>query len=141
MALSFTKFNCLANDIMIGVHDFNTHTVKAALTNTLPVASQTTFDPVTNHAAPAAANGYTAGGHDTTNVCSAGKMTCTDITITATAGGIGPFRYIVLYNDMSATDALIAWYDYGSSITLANVGDNIVLDFDPTAGVLVGTVT
>lgn len=141
MALTFTKFNCLANDVMIGVHDFQTHTVKAALTNTAPIASQTVFEPVTLHPPPADVNGYTAGGHDTTNVCSAGKVTCTDITITATAGGIGPFRYIILYNDTSATDALIAFYDYASSITLANVGDNIVLDFDPTAGVLVGTVT
>jgi hypothetical protein len=55
-------------------------------------------------------------------------------TWTAT-GAIGPFRYAVLYNDTSADDDLIAWWDYGSSITLNN-GDTFTVDFDPTTGVL-----
>jgi hypothetical protein len=132
---TLTQFTCFKTDIGLEKHNLNTDTIKAALTNTAPVTSQTAFDPVTNHAAPAAANGYTAGGHDTQNAFSAGKLTGTDIVITATAGGIGPFRYVVLYNDDEASDALIGYYDYGSSITLA-VGETLTIDFDGTNGIL-----
>lgn len=135
MAVSLTKYTCFKTDLGLKVHNLNTDTVKAALTNATPNAAHTVFDPVTNHAAPVAANGYTAGGHDTTNLFSAGKMTGTDIVITATAGGIGPFRYIILYNDTASNDELIGYYDYGSSITL-NEGETLTIDFDGTNGIL-----
>lgn len=134
MAVALTKFTAFATEVGLAAHNLNTQTVKAALTNVAPTAGQTVFDPVTNHAAPAAANGYTTGGHDTTNLFSAGKMTGTDIEIIATAGGIGPFRYVVLYNDDSS-DKLIGWYDYGSSITLAE-GEKFTIDFDASNGIL-----
>lgn len=130
---AITFFTSFYNELLIGSHDLNTHTIKVALTNTLPVASQTVFDPITNHPPPAAANGYTTGGHDTQNVCSGGIMTCTDVVITATAGGIGPFRYEVLYNSSSG-DKLVGWIDKGASVTLAS-GDTETVDFNP-AGVI-----
>ncbi|MEW6511891.1 MAG: hypothetical protein AB1428_13145 [Bacteroidota bacterium] len=132
---TFNKFTSFATEVGLKSHNLNTETIKAALTNMAPSAGQTVFDPVTNHPPPAAANGYTAGGHDTQNAWSAGKLTGTDIVITATAGGIGPFRYVVLYNDDNATDMLVGWYDYGSSITLAS-GETFTIDFDGTNGIL-----
>jgi hypothetical protein len=53
----------------------------------------------------------------------------TDLTLTAT-GSVGPFRYVVIYDDTptSPADPLVCWYDYGSSITLAN-GETFVIDF------------
>ena len=125
------KFLDFVEQLGLEQHQLNTDTLKMALTNTLPVNTQTTFDAVTNHAAPAAANGYTTGGEDVTNTWSesAGTATLngTDITITATAGGIGPFQYIVLYNDTNPTDMLVVYYDHGSSITLAD-GESFVID-------------
>lgn len=125
------KFQDFAEQIGLEQHNLNTDTLNVALTNTLPVNTQTVFDAVTNHAAPAAANGYTTGGHDVTNTWSesAGTATLggTDVTITATAGGIGPFQYIVLYNDTNATDMLCLYYNHGSSITLAD-GESYVFD-------------
>ena len=132
---SLTKFTCFKTDLGLKVHDLNADTIKVALTNTAPVTSQTTFDPVTNHAAPAAANGYTARGHDVQNAYSAGKLTGVDVEITATAGGIGPFRYYVLYNEDAASDQLIGYYDRGDSITLAE-GEKVTIDFDGTNGIL-----
>ena len=132
---TLTKFTSFATELGLESHQLNTDEIRAALTNTLPVASQTVFDPVTNHPPPAAANGYTAGGHDVQNLFSAGKLTGTDIVITATAGGIGPFRYVVLYNNTNPTDMLIGWYDYGSSITL-NEGETFTIDFDGVNGIL-----
>jgi hypothetical protein len=134
MAVALTKFTSFATQVGLKQHDLNADTIKAALTNTAPVAGDTVFT-IGAYPAPAAANGYTALGHDTTNLFSAGKMTGTDIVITATAGGIGPFRYVVLYNDTNGTDMLVGWYDYGSSITLLE-GETFTIDFDGTNGIL-----
>lgn len=119
------KFQDFVEQLEKGVHVFGTHTFKVALTNTAPVATQTTWN-TTDHPAPAAANGYPAGGTATTTAISetggTSTVTGTQVVFTATAGGIGPFRYAVLYNDSatSPADAAVSWCDYGSSITLAD---------------------
>ena len=69
------------------------------------------------------------------NLWSAGKLTGTDIVITATSGGIGPFRYVILYNDDNATDMVVGYFDYGSSITL-NEDETFTIDFDASEGVI-----
>ena len=65
------------------------------------------------------------------------KVTGTDIVFTAAGGSIGPLRYAVLYNDSPTSPAkpLIAWWDYGSSITL-NDQETLTVDFDGTNGIL-----
>lgn len=124
MPAAFNKFQDFSEQLIRGVHDFDAHTFKVALTNTAPTATQTSWS-LANHPAPAAANGYTAGGATTTISVSetAGTTTVsgTQVVFTATAGGIGPFRYAILYNDTatSPADAPVGWWDYGSSITLA----------------------
>lgn len=121
---TYNKFQDFAEQVAKGVHNFASHTYKVALTNTLPVATQASLDTVTNHPAPAAANGYSAGGTATTITTSesSGTMTIsgTQVVFTASGGQLGPFRYAILYNDSatSPADALVAWWDYGSSITL-----------------------
>lgn len=122
---AYNKFQDFSEQLVRGVHDWDANTFKIALTNTAPVATQTTWN-TTDHPAPAAANGYTAGGTATTISISETTGTTTvsgtQVVFTATAGGIGPFRYAILYNDSatSPADAAIAWWDYASSITLAD---------------------
>jgi hypothetical protein len=131
---SFVKFNKFLEQLCEKKYDFSADTLKFALTNTAPTAAtDTVFLPGTLHPPPAAANGYTAGGHSATiasHAESGGTFTlacATDVVITATAGGIGPFRYVILYDDTAASDELIGYWDYGSSITLA-VGETFTID-------------
>lgn len=142
---SFNKFNCFVENLSEGVHNLGVDTLKVFLTNTAPNAgTHTAYDGTTGSTGPAeiaAGNGYTAGGN-TANISSSAQTSGTyklvladPATWTASGGSIGPFRYAVLYNDSSASDALIGWWDYGSSLTLADT-ESFAVDFDPTNGVL-----
>lgn len=134
---TYNKFQDFVEQVCKAIHDLDgTHTLKVALTNTAPSATQTTWN-VTDHPAPAAANGYTAGGTATTPTLTessgTAKLVLSDVVFTASGGNLGPFRYVVIYNDTAASDNAIAWYDYGSSITLAD-GETFTIDFDASAG-------
>ena len=131
---SFVPFNKFLSQLANGGYNLGSDTLRFALTNTAPTAAtDTVFDPGEKHPPPAAANGYTTGGHAATIDSSAESggtytLACTtDVVITATAGGIGPFRDVILYDDTSATDMLIGYWDYGSSITLA-AGETFTID-------------
>ena len=136
---TFNKVNSLTYEIGRGRHDFSSHTFKVALTNTAPVVGNTVLADITQ---VAATGGYVSGGYLLDGVAwseasGVSKLVITDEVITAVGGSVGPFRYAVIYNDSttSPVDALIGWYDYGSSITLAD-GETLTLDFDATNGVL-----
>lgn len=136
---AFNKINAFVEEIFEGGHNLGADSLKVALTNTAPVAGDTVWS-VGAFPAPAAANGYTAGGNALTISSSAQttgtyKQVLADSTFTATAGGIGPFRYALIYNT-SKSNKVIGWYDYGSSITLSNAGDSFTVDFDATTGAI-----
>jgi len=124
---AYNKFNQTIADVFNGAHDFSADTFKVMYTNTAPVAANTVKANLTEIAS---GNGYTAGGAVVTISASSqtgGAYAATmdgDVTVTASGGPIGPLRYAVVYNDTSATDALVGWFDYGSSITLQD-GESI----------------
>lgn len=129
---SAVKFETFSENLAEGVHNLDTGLIKIALTNTAPnAATNTVFANITEISA---GNGYTAGGTDTQNATSRSggttTVTAVDVVWTASGGSIGPFRYVVAYNDTptSPADPLIEYWDYGSSITLAS-GETFTADF------------
>ena len=134
---AYNKFQDYTEQLAKAKHDWSAHTFKVALTNTVPNATDTILANITQIGAT---GGYAAGGYALDSVTlteSSGtaKVTIADEVITATGGSVGPFRYAVIYNDTqtSPADALVMWYDYGSSITLAD-GESLTIDFDGTNG-------
>lgn len=116
---AYNKFNCFVGDLGLKLHNLNTDTLKVYLSNAAPAAGNTVYN---TPADLSTAGGYTAGGSSATNTYSqsggVGTLAGTTIVFTATTG-FGPFRYAVLYNFTSGTQPLIAWWDYGSGVTLA----------------------
>lgn len=135
----YNKFNQFVKDLIDGKHNFSSNTFKVFLTNTAPTVTMTAKTDMTEIAA---GNGYTAGGNTatiTTSVASGvAKVSASNTTFTASGGTIGPFQYAVLYNDTTAGDPPIAWWDYGTAITLANT-EALTIVFDATNGIF--TVT
>lgn len=121
---TYNKFNQFTDDLCSGVHNFASHTIKAYLSNATPDAAADSVKA--DLAEISAGNGYSAGGVTVTvSSVTQSSGTCSvavsdPSVITASGGTIGPFRYVVFYNDTSASKSLINWYDYGSSITLAD---------------------
>lgn len=117
---AFNKFQDFSEQLIRGVHDWDAHTFKVYLSNAAPSASADAIK--TDLAEIAAGNGYTAGGTATTITISETTGTTTvsgtQVVFTAAGGTIGPFQYAVLYNDTSASDNLVGWWDYGSALTL-----------------------
>lgn len=132
---SYNKFNDFSEQLVNGVHDFDANTFKVALSNSAPTASNTVLADITQISGT---NGYTTGGTATTIAVSETSgtttVTGTQVVFTASGGSMGPFRYVVLYNDSATSplDALVAWWDYGSSITLAD-GETFTVKFSNTS--------
>lgn len=131
-----------------------TDVLKLGLTNTAPSALDTHLDTAlspdvieatSNAAEIAAVFGYTEGGATPANL--SGTRTTGTFTLgadeviwTAAGGSIGPFRYTYLYNNTAgaaATRPIIAWWDYGSAVTLLD-GETFTVRFnnDPTVGTI-----
>jgi len=128
---TYNKFQDFNLQVGIGTHELQAagHTLNAYLTNATPDAALDTqkadLAEITNE------HGYTAPvdiQNDYTETAGVGSLTGVDITITASGGTVGPFRYVVIYNDTATDDPLVCWWDYGSSITLQD-GESFDIDF------------
>jgi hypothetical protein len=136
---TFNKFNSFVEYLAEKVFDLENDSLKIVLTDTVPDAANTVYADLTEIAD---GNGYTSGGVAATIVSSGQtdgtyKLVLNDLTISAAGGSVGPFRYFVLIDATPTTPdkPLIGWWDYGSSITLAD-GESITVDFSATDGVL-----
>lgn len=125
---SFVKFYSFVEALAEKKHDLGADTLKVALTNVAPSLSNTQLSDITEVS-------YTYASSRTLTVNSSSQtsgvysLVLQDLTISASGGSVGAFRYLVVYNDTSTNDLLIGYTDYGSSITLAD-GEYITIDFN-----------
>jgi hypothetical protein len=129
---TFQKFYATVEAIHEKKIDLSSDVLKLMLTNTAPSLSNTQKTDITEISA---GNGYSAGGSTLTVTSSAQSsglysLVVSDLTITASGGSIGPWRYAVIYSDTSTNDLLLWYADYGYSITVAS-GQSVTFDFDP----------
>lgn len=121
---AYNKYNIFVENLANKALDvFGTNDIhKVLLSNTAPNAA--THVVKADATEISAGSGYTAGGIDisfnSTRTTGTVTATASNVTWTAAGGTIGPFRYAILYDDTvsSPVKPLVAWWDYGSSITL-----------------------
>lgn len=142
---AFYKIKGFVENKNHGVHNLGSDQLALALSNTAPASEST--DPTVLTASAVLANvtevAYTnCSARNVTTTSSAQtagvyKLSLTDLTLTASGGTVGAFRYVYLFNDAttSPADALIGYFDYGSSITLGD-GESLAVDFSEANGVL-----
>ena len=134
---TFNKFNSFVEALSEKVHNLGADTLTVALTNTLPVNTNTVLVNITQIAYTNITNGTTTG-RDLTGVTSAQtsgtyKLDANDLVLTA-SGTVPTFRYVVLFNQTATNDELIGWYDYGAAVDLLN-GETFTITWD-AAGIL-----
>ena len=138
--VAMNKFNLFSENLLNGVINLGSDTLKCMLTNVTPVATNAVLADV-SAGDLGTSHGYTALGTVTTgNTVSTSSGTAKFVAVgpvfTASGGSIGPFQYAILYDTTptSPLKPLISWYDYGSSITLLT-GETFTVSFDGSAGV------
>ena len=124
---NYNKFNSFVEALAEKVHNLGSDTLKVALTNSEPAATMTKLSELTGAIASPALDSVTLTVSSSSQTSGTYKLVVEEKTMTA-SGSVGPFRYVIIYNDDATNDELIAWYDYGSEVTLAS-GDTFKLDF------------
>lgn len=130
---SFNKFNSFVEAVAEKVHNLGSDSLVIALSNTIPVATNTQLSNITqvsytnlsSRAITTTSSAQTSGTY---------KLVLSDVTLTAT-GNVATFRYVIIYNSTATNSELIGWYDYGSALSMVS-GDSLLIDFDGTNGVL-----
>ena len=128
---TYQKFEQFVEDLAHKVHDLSADAATVALTAAAnaPVGTDSVLADLTEIS-------YTnlstrVLGTPTTSAQASGTFTqlWPDLVLTA-SGAVATFRYVVIYNDTPTSPAnpLIAFYDYGSDLTLAS-GETLTIDF------------
>lgn len=127
MAITTALCNSFKQELLGGVHDLDTDTIKIALIKDTPTGtynkSTTNYSDVTGNSDEATGTGYTAGGNTLTSpsITLDGDTAIVDfadtIWSTATISADG----CILYNS-SASNAAIAVIDFGGTVT-STAGD------------------
>jgi hypothetical protein len=127
---TFTKVNSFVEALAEKVHNLGSDQLKVALTNTDPTATATNYAsltsplPTTNLSGATPFNITTTSSSQTSGTYS---LVLVDLVLTALGGDVGPFRYVVIYNDTAPSDELIGYYDYGTSTSITN-GNTFTID-------------
>lgn len=106
--------NCSSDQFVV----FLTNTAPSAANGILTDITQITYTNLSSRNITTSSSSQTSGTY---------SLVFADLTLTA-SGSVGPFRYVGIYDDTVVNDPLVAWYDHGSSVTMAN-GETFLVDF------------
>ena len=126
---TYTKFQCFVEDLAEKKHNLASDTLKVAFSNASNAPSASADVKLADITTIVATNlgDLSLSVSSSSQTSGTYKLVLADLTMTA-SGAVGPFRYVILYNDTAANDPLICYFDYGSEVTLAS-GDTFKLDF------------
>ena len=132
---AFNKINLFSQDLSRAIHNFSSGgaTYKAELSNTATTASNHLYSDISANEV-ASGGGYTTGGatitmsDSSTGGVETVSASAASPTWTGSGGGMGPFRYVTVYQSGDSNKELVAWFDYGSSISL-NAGDTFTVSW------------
>lgn len=131
---TFTKFNSFVEALAEKTHNLGSDSLKVALTNSAPSASNTVLSNITEVSYTNCSDrGLTISSSSQTS--GTYKLVIADKTLTASGGNVGPFQYVVVYNDTAASDELICYFNLGAATTIVD-GNSLVLNFDDANGLL-----
>lgn len=132
---TYVKFQPFVEALAEKAHDLGSDTLTVALTTNANAPSATdgvladlteiSYANCSTRAITTSTSAQTSGTY---------KLVLTDLVLTA-SGTVGPFQWVIIYNDTASNDELICYFDYGSEITLA-ASETLTLDFDGTNGLL-----
>lgn len=138
---TFNKVNDFVENMAHGVLNLSTNQLVVALSNTAP-GSESSPPTASGNGVLANVTQVSYANLSSRNITTSSsaetsgtyRLILTALVLTA-SGSVGPFRYVYVYSDTptSPADPIIGYYDYGSSITLAN-GETLTVDFDGVNG-------
>jgi hypothetical protein len=134
---TYNKIYAFVEDLAEKVHNLGSDTLTVALTTVANVPTNGTASALTNITQISYTNLSARAITTSSSSQSSGtyKLICNDLTLTA-SGTVAAFGEVVLYNDTSTNDNMIAWWEYsGSNVTMLNT-ETFLIDFDGTNGVL-----
>jgi hypothetical protein len=123
---TFSKFNSFVEAVAEKKHNLGSDQLVVALTNSAPTSANTVLADITqiDYTNCSSRNITTTSSSQTSGTYS---LVVVDLTLTA-SGTVGPFQYVVIYNDTATNDELIGFYDLGGAVTLSS-GETYLLDF------------
>lgn len=134
---AWNKLNGFVEHLAEKVHNLGSDQLVVLLSNTAPGSESTPPGGATSACVRANVTEISYTNCSSRNLTTTGSaqsggtygLSCSDLTLTASGGSVGPFRYVYVANDTpsSPLDPLLGYYDYGSSITLAD-GESLLLD-------------
>jgi len=126
---TYNKFQAWAETMVEGAN-LGSNQFVIALTDTAPVATNSVLADITEIAyTNLSARDFTTASSSQTG--GTYTLVLNDLVVTA-SGPVATFRYAVLYDDTVASDPLVGWWDYGSSITMENA-ETFTVDFTGAA--------
>jgi hypothetical protein len=126
---TYTKFQCFVEDLAEKKHNLASDTLKVAFSSAANAPSASLDVKLADITTIATTNldSVTLTVSSSSQTSGTYKLVVADLTMTA-SGAVGPFRYVIIYNDTAANKELICFFDYGSEVTL-HTNDTFNLDF------------